>query len=50
MFNQTFLFVMLLTPVFAYVAGAVIFSVVKCLRKDSVLTKFNNIISYRNGL
>ena len=50
MFNQVSLFTMLLTPVFAYLAGAVIFSVVECLRKDPTLAKYNNIISYRNGL
>jgi hypothetical protein len=49
MFNQVSLFTMLLTPVFAYLAGAVIFSVVECLRKDPTLAKYNNIISYRNG-
>jgi hypothetical protein len=49
MFNQVSLFTMLLTPVFAYLAGAVIFSVVECLRKDLTLAKHNNIISYRNG-
>jgi hypothetical protein len=50
MFNQISLFMMLLAPVVAYVAGAVIFSFVECLRKDSMLAKYNNIISYRNGL
>jgi hypothetical protein len=50
MFNQISLLIMLLTPVIAYVAGAIIFSFVECLRKNSVLTKYNNIISYRNGL
>ncbi|MEP7706745.1 hypothetical protein [Paraglaciecola sp. 25GB23A] len=50
MFNQISLFIMLLAPVVAYVAGAVIFSFVECLRKSSILAKYNNIISYRNGL
>ncbi|WP_198556604.1 hypothetical protein [Paraglaciecola sp. MB-3u-78] len=50
MFNQISLFIMLLTPVVAYVAGAIIFSFVECLRKSSALTKYNNIITYRNGL
>lgn len=50
MFNQISLFIMLLTPVVAYAAGAVIFSFVECLRKNSVLAKCNNIISCRNGL
>jgi len=49
MFNQISLFIMLLTPVIAYVAGAVIYSFVECLRKNSGLTKYNNIFSYRNG-
>jgi hypothetical protein len=50
MFNQISLFIMLLAPVVAYVAGAIIFSFVGCLRKSSTLTKYNNIITYRNGL
>jgi hypothetical protein len=50
MFNQISLFIMLLTPVLVYVAGAIIFSFVECLRKNSVMAKCNNIISYRNGL
>jgi hypothetical protein len=50
MFNQISLFIMLLTPVIAFVAGAVIFSFVECFRKSSALTKCSNIISYRNGL
>ncbi|WP_293748730.1 hypothetical protein [uncultured Paraglaciecola sp.] len=50
MFNQISLFIMLLTPVIAYVAGAVIYSFVECLRKGSMLDKCNNIISCRNGL
>jgi hypothetical protein len=50
MFNQISLFIMLLTPVVAYVAGAIIFSIVECFRKSSALTKYNNIFSYRNGL
>jgi hypothetical protein len=49
MFNQISLFIMLLTPVIAFVAGAVIFSFVECVRKSPALTKYNNI-SYRNGL
>lgn len=49
MFNQISLFIMLLTPVIAYVAGALILSFVECLRKSSVMAKSNNIISYRNG-
>ncbi|WP_339720876.1 hypothetical protein [uncultured Paraglaciecola sp.] len=50
MFNQISLFIMLLTPVIAYVAGAVIFSFVECLRKNSAQTKCNSILSFRNGL
>ena len=50
MFTQIPLFIMLLTPVFAYVAGAIIFSFVECLRKGSRLTKYNNITSHRIGL
>jgi hypothetical protein len=50
MFNHISLFIMLLTPVAAYVAGAVIFSFVKCVRKSPPLTKDHHIISYRNGL
>ena len=50
MFNQISLFIMLLTPVFAYLAGAMIFSFVEFLGKNSVLEKYNNNISYRNGL
>ncbi|MEP1448737.1 MAG: hypothetical protein ABJK37_21705 [Paraglaciecola sp.] len=50
MFNQISLFIMLLAPVFAYAAGALIFSFVECLRKSSVQTKCHNIISCRNGL
>jgi hypothetical protein len=41
---------MLLTPVIAYVAGAMLFSCIECLRKGSALAKYNNIITYRNGL
>ena len=50
MFNQISLFIMLLTPVIAYVAGAALYSFVECLRKSSMLAKYNNLISYRNGL
>jgi hypothetical protein len=50
MFNQISLFIMLLAPVVAYVAGAIIFSFVECVRKNSAMTKYNNTISYRNGL
>lgn len=50
MFNQISLFIMLLTPVVAYMAGAIIYSFVECLRKSSALTKYSNNISYRNGL
>jgi hypothetical protein len=50
MFNQISLLIMLLAPVVAYVAGALIFSFVECLRKNPALIKYNNIISYRNGL
>lgn len=50
MFNQISLFIMLLTPVVAYVVGAVIYTFVECVRKSSALPKYNNIISYRNGL
>lgn len=50
MFNQISLFIMLLAPVVAYMAGAVIFSFVECIRKGSMLAKCNNLISYRNGL
>jgi hypothetical protein len=48
MFNQISLFIMLLTPVVAYVAGAIIFSFVECLGKSSALS--NHITTYRNGL
>ena len=50
MFNQISLFIILLTPVIAYVAGALLYSFVECLRKGSVLAKYSSIISYRNGL
>ncbi|AGH47325.1 hypothetical protein C427_5228 [Paraglaciecola psychrophila 170] len=50
MFYQISLFIMLLAPVVAYVAGAIIFSFVECVRKSSALTKCSNTISYRNGL
>jgi len=50
MFHHLSLFIMLLTPVVAYVAGAVIFSFVESVRKSPVLNKYNSIISYRNGL
>jgi hypothetical protein len=50
MFHHISLFIMLLTPVVAYVAGAVIFSFVESVRKSPALTKYNSIISYRNGL
>jgi hypothetical protein len=50
MINQISLLIMLLTPVVAYVAGAIMFSFVECLRKSSVLTKYNSLNSYRNGL
>jgi hypothetical protein len=50
MVNQISLFIMLLTPVFAYLAGAVIFSFVEFLGKNSVLAKHNNNISSRSGL
>lgn len=50
MFYQLSLFIMLLTPVIAYVAGALVFSFVSQLRKDSVLTTFNSsIFQCRNG-
>jgi hypothetical protein len=50
MFNQISLFIILLSPVIAYVAGAIILSFVECLRNSPALTKYNNIVSYRNGL
>ena len=50
MFYHISLFIMLLTPVVAYVAGAVIFSFVESVRNSAALTKCNSIISYRNGL
>jgi hypothetical protein len=50
MFHHISLFIMLLAPVVAYVAGAVIFSFVESARKSPALSKYNNIISYRNGL
>lgn len=50
MFNQISLFIMLLAPVVAYVAGAMIYSFVECLRKSTALTKCNIHIIYRNGL
>ena len=50
MFHHISLFIMLLAPVVAYVAGAVIFSIVESVRKSPVLTKYNGIISYRNAL
>jgi len=49
MINQISLLILLLAPVVAYVAGAIIFSFVECLRKSPALAKYNNI-SYRNGL
>ncbi len=50
MFNQIPLFIMLLTPVFAYVVGAIILSFIECLRNGSILNERDNITSYRNGL
>lgn len=50
MFYQVSLFIMLLTPVVAYMAGALILGCVECLRTGSILAKYSNIISYRNGL
>ena len=50
MFNQISLFIILLTPVMAYVSGAVLYSVVACLRKDLIATKYHSIANYRNGL
>jgi hypothetical protein len=50
MFNQISLFIMLLTPVFAYVVGAIICSFLECLRNDSILTERDNITINRNGL
>lgn len=49
MFNQISLLIMLLAPVVAYVAGAIIFSFVECVSKNVLLTR-NNIITHRNGL
>ena len=50
MFHQISLLIILLAPVVAYMAGAIIFSFVEYLRKNPALAKYNNIISYRNGL
>ena len=51
MFDQLSLFMLLLTPVIAYIAGAMVFSFVGTIRKGSIKTKFdNNIFHYRNGL
>lgn len=49
MFNQISLFIILLTPVIAYVAGAILYSCIECFRKGLALAKYNNIISDRNG-
>lgn len=50
MFNQTALFITLFAPVFTYLAGAMIFSLVERLRKGSALAKYQHHICYRNGL
>lgn len=49
MFYQSSLLIMLLLPVFTYVAGAMAFSVFQLVRKKSSVTQYFNII-YRNGL
>ncbi|WP_299083464.1 hypothetical protein [uncultured Paraglaciecola sp.] len=49
MFNQVSLFIMLLTPVIAYVAGALLYSFVECLRKNMIWVKYPSIVTDRNG-
>lgn len=50
MINQIALFVMLLTPVMAYMAGGLVLSLIRRLRKGSIPSKLNNTFYYRNGL
>ncbi|MFT2092344.1 hypothetical protein [Paraglaciecola sp. 2405UD69-4] len=50
MFDQLSLLVMLLTPVIAYVAGAIVFSCVSRLYKEAALTSYHcHVFPCRNG-
>lgn len=49
MINQISLLIMLLAPVVAYVAGAVLLSFIECVRKDSKQTKYVHLFNYKNG-
>jgi hypothetical protein len=50
MLNQYSLFIILLAPVVAYIASAVIFSIFVLLGKDPVCAKYFTQRIFRNGL
>ena len=49
MFNQISLLIILLAPVVAYVAGALLFSFIQFVRKDVKQLKYNHVFTYKNG-
>lgn len=49
MFDQTALLTLLLAPVLAYVAGALVFSVYELIQEDQTLVISSSNSIYRNG-
>jgi len=49
MIHHISLLIMLLTPVFAYVAGALLYSLIESLGKDTKQLKYNHLFTYKNG-
>ncbi|MFT4937844.1 MAG: hypothetical protein ACI88A_000866 [Paraglaciecola sp.] len=50
MFDQAILLTLLLAPVLAYVAGALVFGVYQSIRKDQVFAISQTNSIFRNGL
>ena len=50
MFDQAILLILLLAPVLAYVAGALVFSVYQSIRKDQAMAISDPNSMFRNGL
>jgi phosphate/sulfate permease len=50
MIHQISLLIMLLAPVVAYVAGALLYSLIERVGKDAKQTKYNPLYIYKNGL
>jgi phosphate/sulfate permease len=49
MIHQISLLIMLLAPVVAYVAGALLYSLIERVRKDAKQLKYNHLFTYKNG-